>query len=95
MLLVREPQPEGDPMSLTQQLTERHEGARKAIPPDSLAVMDACTQELAESGIVEASLTVGDKAPDFELPNAIGKTVALRDALKNGPAVVSFYRGGW
>lgn len=82
-------------MSLTQQLADRREGARKAIPPDKLAVMDECTSELAESGIVEAILKVGDKAPDFALPNALGKTVALRDLLKNGPAVVSFYRGGW
>ena len=82
-------------MSLTQELADHREESRNAVPPDSLAVMDACTQELADSGIVEASLKVGDKAPDFALPNAIGKTVTLHDVLKNGPAVVSFYRGGW
>ena len=82
-------------MSLTQELTDHREGSRKAIPPDKLAVMDACTEELAVSGIVETGLKVGDRAPDFTLPNAVGNTVALRELLKSGPVVISFYRGGW
>jgi len=82
-------------MSLTQELMNRREESRQAIPPDKLAIMDACTEELAQSGIVEASLKVGDKAPEFALPNALENTVALRELLKNGPVVISFYRGGW
>ena len=37
----------------------------------------------------------GDRAPDFELPDARGGTVALRDALAAGPVVLVFYRGAW
>ncbi len=34
-------------------------------------------------------------APAFRLPSADGELVALEDRLKNEPAVVTFYRGGW
>ncbi|MGG1632144.1 peroxiredoxin-like family protein [Rossellomorea sp. NRS-1567] len=40
-------------------------------------------------------LRVGEKAPNFTLPDATGKGVALEDVLKNGPVILTFYRGGW
>ena len=40
-------------------------------------------------------LKVGDKAPDFALPNGDGKTVSLSDYTSRGPVVVIFYRGFW
>ncbi len=40
-------------------------------------------------------LTVGDKAPEFKLENALGKQVSLKKALKKGPVVVTWYRGSW
>ena len=36
-------------------------------------------------------LKVGDKAPDFTLPDQDGKPVALRAALSAGPALLVFY----
>jgi len=40
-------------------------------------------------------LSVGDRAPDFNLPNALGKKVSLSDALKSGIVIIKFYRGEW
>ncbi len=40
-------------------------------------------------------LQVGDKAPDFTLKDAQGKDVTLSEALKQGPVVLTWYRGGW
>ena len=40
-------------------------------------------------------LKVGDKAPDFVLPNAFGKMISLSKCLKSGPAILKFYRGAW
>ena len=37
----------------------------------------------------------GDKMDNFELSNAIGNKVTLFNVLKDGPTVISFYRGGW
>lgn len=38
---------------------------------------------------------VGDRFPDFALPNARGVRVALSDLISEGPLVLSFNRGGW
>ncbi len=42
-----------------------------------------------------AGLEVGQKAPDFTLPNANGDNRTLSDMLKKGPVIVTFYRGSW
>jgi hypothetical protein len=38
---------------------------------------------------------VGEKAPEFELPDQNGKSVALGDLLSPNGAVLIFYRGHW
>lgn len=40
-------------------------------------------------------LSVGDVAPDFSLPNAVGEKVSLSDCLKSGIVILKFYRGEW
>ena len=40
-------------------------------------------------------LKIGDKAPDFTLPNALGKNISLSETLKQGIVVIKFYRGEW
>ena len=37
----------------------------------------------------------GDKTPDFTLSNALNKPVSLYNELKNGPVILTWYRGGW
>ncbi len=56
---------------------------------------DEGVQDLADSGITEQARKVGDQAPDFTLPNAQKKEVNLYDYLKEGPVVLTWYRGGW
>jgi len=51
--------------------------------------------ELAASDLTALSLDVGDLALDFKLSNAFGNLVRLGCLLKQGPVVVSFYRGEW
>ena len=43
----------------------------------------------------DTGLTVGDKAPDFALPNGDGKLVMLSQYTARTPVVVVFYRGFW
>lgn len=38
-----------------------------------------------------ASLKVGDKAPDFTLPDTEGRPVALSQLLTGGPVILAFY----
>ncbi len=42
-----------------------------------------------------AGLQIGDKAPDFALTNADGNERTLSTLLKNGPVILTFYRGSW
>jgi peroxiredoxin len=82
-------------MELEQQLAEfRTEFARTA-PPGRSALYEAKIEELRASFAMEQALGVGAEAPDFVLPDARGQSVSLSDILRHGPAVVTFYRGGW
>jgi peroxiredoxin len=49
---------------------------------------------IANAGHVKG-LKVGDKAPDFILPDPLGKEVSLSHCLKSGPVILKFYRGEW
>lgn len=80
---------------LQQQIEAFQREAPPQIPPDSVATLRDTTEDLAKSGIAERSLKVGDKVPDFTLPDAKGGTTKLSDLLKQGPVVISFYRGTW
>jgi len=81
-------------MTLQRQLEERK--AKSAGAPEEIkAVMRRSLEDLRASRIAEAALGVGDTAPDFELPDARGGTIRLAPLLAEGPAVISFYRGGW
>ena len=41
------------------------------------------------------ALKVGEQAPNFELPDALGNQIKLSGLLENGAVVVTFYRGSW
>jgi peroxiredoxin len=67
----------------------------KHAPPEVIAALGVELKKLADSGIAARALKVGAKAPDFSLPDSTGKVVSLSSLLARGPAVVTFYRGGW
>ncbi|QXP62269.1 AhpC/TSA family protein [Polaribacter sp. R2A056_3_33] len=73
---------------------KRKEGAAKFTKEKNKIYADGITS-VANSGILEKALNVGDKAPDFNLKNALNESVSLYDELKNGPVVLTWYRGGW
>lgn len=43
----------------------------------------------------QATVAVGNDAPDFELPNQDGEPVRLSSFEGNGPVLLVFYRGHW
>ncbi|SCZ67679.1 Peroxiredoxin [Epibacterium ulvae] len=64
-------------------------------PAEALKVMHGATQALRDSGIMEKTIKLGDKMPEFALTNQDGDTVSLSEKLAKGPLVVSFFRGVW
>ena len=57
--------------------------------------MHRATDALIASGAASRALRVGDKAPAFILKDADGNSVSSAELLKQGPLVVTFYRGVW
>ena len=82
-------------MTLRDELERMRDDAVERIPREALTVMQGATDDLVASGIAEGSVKEGSAAPEFSLPNAHGEPVASAALWADGPAVVSFYRGGW
>jgi len=78
-------------MPLKEQLKE-FDVARKR-PPEVTAILRRGIEDVRESGA--AGLRIGERAPDFALPNQRGEMVRLSERLSRGPVVLNFYRGVW
>jgi peroxiredoxin len=65
------------------------------FPVEITVKMQQATDHLVQDYTTRKGLQVGDRAPDFELPDAFGRSVRLSDRLCQGPVILSFYRGGW
>ena len=51
--------------------------------------------DIFEAGTTESALNIGSEAPEFELQNALGENISLKEYLKKGPVILTWYRGGW
>lgn len=78
-------------MSLKDQIAEFD--AKRNRPPEVMAIVRRGIDSTRESGA--SGLRIGERAPDFTLPNQRGETVRLSDRLSRGPVVLNFYRGVW
>jgi len=65
------------------------------VPPSVIETMHRATDELIASGAAQKALKAGDKAPIFTLNDPDGNPVSSSDLLRQGPLVVTFYRGVW
>ena len=82
-------------MGLEQELNAFKAQFARTAPAGRPALYEANIEELRRSFAREKAVGPGDAAPDFSLPDARGGSVTLSDLLRGGPAVVTFYRGGW
>jgi len=73
---------------------ERAASGGPKLSAQDLAIMAKAQSDLAEE-MPEPGLRVGQRAPDFTLPDARGTPVRLYDFLAQGPVVLAFYRGAW
>jgi peroxiredoxin len=65
------------------------------LPADLLDDLTSPIAELIKSGAAEKALKEGAQVPDFTLPDAHGQPVTLSHLLKQGPVIITFYRGIW
>jgi hypothetical protein len=64
-------------------------------PREAIETMHRATAELKASGLEKNALKAGDHAPEFTLFNQDHVAVASAELLRQGPLVVSFFRGHW
>ena len=63
--------------------------------PQFMETVEAAIEEI-EAAAISRALGVGAQAPDFRLRDVThDRDASLSEALAQGPAVVSFYRGEW
>ncbi|MDT8418816.1 MAG: hypothetical protein RQ754_00140 [Desulfuromonadales bacterium] len=82
-------------MGLQQTLDRMKQDFVARAPAATLEIMQQATARLAASGILEKILSPGTRAPQFSLQDATGETVDSRKLLKQGPLLLTFYRGIW
>jgi len=63
-------------------LKELRKNLGTMLPEDALAVFDSDAESLQANHPSILKLQIGDKAPDFSLSNAIGKTIRLSVLVK-------------
>ena len=82
-------------MTLQESLDRLKTKIEGSMPPPFVQIMHQATADLEATGIGEGILKAESPAPEFQLPNQNGALVASKELLKNGPLVVTFYRGMW
>ena len=82
-------------MGLEEELAAFRAEFERTAPSGRAALYSAKIEESRGRFPLKDALAVGDEAPDFTLPDSRGRQVSLATLLRAGPAVVTFYRGGW
>jgi peroxiredoxin len=82
-------------MELDQELAAFRAEYERTAPAERVALYDAKVEELRATFPIGNVLAVGQQPPEFVLPSASGRMVSLSEVLREGHAVVVFYRGGW
>ncbi len=62
---------------------------------DRKTILDNEALRVKSAGVEERALKVGQRAPDFELPDFAGNQFSLAQLRANGPLALIFYRGLW
>lgn len=82
-------------MSLSEQTQELSNNFINGLDEHDKAAVMGGLEAIRNTPYGVNALRVGDQAKDFRLPNASGGEQTLAALLKEGPLVISFYRGGW
>ena len=80
---------------LKDKLNKMKAASAEKVPPETLAIMQRAKEALENSGILERTIKVGDKVPDFKLADAAGNQVSFAELRQRGPVLLSLYRGVW
>ncbi|WP_282113396.1 peroxiredoxin-like family protein [Maribacter stanieri] len=82
-------------MKKLRELTDAKIESGRQNNPEFMNGVDAIIEQEKAFEKGKDAIKIGQKAPDFELPNAEGKSIVLKSLLEKGPVVITFYRGNW
>jgi peroxiredoxin len=82
-------------MKSLKEQTQAKVSAGRQANPEFMKVVDEVVEKAKAFQQGSDALVLGQKAPDFVLPNPEGKSISFSDLLEKGPLVVTFYRGSW
>jgi peroxiredoxin len=84
-------------MSLTiaEQSEQMKAAAAERLPAEVLGAFNRSIHDLVAQGVPADTVKAGDVLEPFTLLNATNTPDSLDEIVKNGPAVIVFYRGGW
>ncbi len=92
---LEEPKPATDLRSLREIYAERKELIAKYVPPETQTIHAQAVSELKQRNLAANILSVGAKAPQFELQDHDGRILRSSDLLAKGKLVLCFIRGRW
>ena len=81
--------------NLAEEITDFQNNFIPTIPEETFNLLMSELHTLIGQGLAEQAINVGDTFPAFSLSNAHESEVSLATMLKEGPLVISFYRGAW
>ena len=80
---------------LADHIAQLNANLAQQLPAEMPQGFASAIQTLVNGDIAANAVKVGQKAPEFSLPDQLGETVTLSSVLERGPAVIVFYRGEW
>jgi peroxiredoxin len=92
---LEESEPATDLRPLREIYAERKELIAKYVLPETQAIHAQAVSELKQRNLAVNILSVGGKAPQFELQDHDGRIVRSSDLLAKGKLVLCFIRGRW
>jgi hypothetical protein len=84
-----------DGPTLSEQLEATNAAFSQRMPEQMITNINHAVNEVTDTGILDQTIKLGDRAPDFELPDAVGNQVKLSSLLAQGPVILTWYRGNW
>jgi peroxiredoxin len=82
-------------MALEQELAAFKDEFTRTAPEGRVALYEAKIEELRAAFAQKKAIGIGDKAPGFALAGIHGREIRLDELLREGPVMLTFYRGGW
>jgi len=81
--------------NLAQEIEVLNKTLADQLPTETIEAFGRAIEDLKSRDVGVQSLQIGERFPDFSLPNTVGEQICLSDLLKKGKVIVAFFRGSW